>query len=181
MRKNMLTVIMVSVMLCLSFTASANASGIGPGSPSDPLVSQSYVDNRHDQLIGEFQSMLDSFRGTTSVQLTDRQLDIIVDDVVRALDNREETQGTAFVPVQLFAGQVLIGAEGTEIILRSGVSTAWVFGQNGLSDVTTGKDVAGHEQLVQNHLLIVPRSDGRGVRASTDCWFLVKGRYTLAN
>ncbi|MCL2702034.1 MAG: hypothetical protein FWE91_00280 [Defluviitaleaceae bacterium] len=179
MKKNFLTIVAASLLLCLSLTASAHASGVTPGSSADPLVSQSYVDDRFEELLQEYQDLLSN----VTMHLTDRHLDIIVEDVIRTLENtgHSQAQGTTFTPVHMLAGQVLLGGEGTEIILRSGIATAYVFGQNGLSDVTLGSDIFGNEQVRLNHLLIVPRADGRGVRASTECWVLVKGTYTLTN
>jgi hypothetical protein len=47
----------------------------------------------------------------------------------------------------------------------------------GLSDVTGGTDVKHQEAVRSNHLLIVPRSDGRGLLAQTDIVLLVWGLY----
>ena len=182
MKKNVLNIITLTLVLCLLLTASAHASAT-PGSAADPLVSQHYVDTKFEQLLAEYTDLLNSFRTGASVQLTEHQLNLIVNDVIKTLDSRSLAQlpGTAYTPVHALAGQTIIGGEGTEIILRSGISTAWVHGPNGLSDVTTGSEVMGNEQIRQNHLLIVPRADGRGVRAVTECWFLIKGTYTITH
>ena len=86
---------------------------------------------------------------------------------------------TAFSPVQLAAGQKLIGAEGTEIVLRSGEAVAIDNGENGVSDLTSGADLMAGDQAGQNHLLLVPRNDGRGIAAVTDIWVLIRGDYTI--
>ena len=183
MKKNIRAILAAALAFTLFFTASAGASGSAPGSAADPFVSQSYVEARFDALLDEYKKLLDAHQGGSAFQMNDAQLDVIVSDVVRILDSRadSETEAAAFAPVNLFAGQVLIGGEGTEIILRSGSAAAWVPGQSGLSDVTRGVDVFGNEQIRPNHLLIVPRADGRGLRANTECWLLVKGVYTITN
>ena len=86
---------------------------------------------------------------------------------------------TTFSPMELTAGQRLIGGEGAEIILRSGEATAIDNGSNGVSDLTSGTDLMTGNQVATNHLLLVPRDDGRGITAITDIWVLVRGNYTI--
>ena len=87
----------------------------------------------------------------------------------------------SFEIVYLEQGQQLIGDRGTEIILRSGIGTVVDTGNGGLADITEGKDITNGENVLQNHLLIVPRDDGRGVKAvNSNVILLVKGGYTLA-
>lgn len=91
----------------------------------------------------------------------------------------EEDDEVAFVPVQLLAGQILLGGEGAEIVPRSGTCTAYSENSMGLIDVTTGEELYMGMPLAANHLLLVARSDGRGVYAETEAWFIVKGNYTI--
>nr|WP_315023340.1 hypothetical protein [uncultured Aminipila sp.] len=86
---------------------------------------------------------------------------------------------TSYSPISLTAGQKLIGGEGSEIILRSGEATAIDNGANGVSDLTIGTDLMTGSQVVTNHLLLVPRNDGRGITAVTDIWVMVRGTYTV--
>lgn len=81
--------------------------------------------------------------------------------------------------VMLTAGQRLIGNEGTEVILRSGEATAIDNGANGVSDVTGATDLMTGQNVAQNHLLLIPRSDGRGIQADTEIWVMVRGTYEL--
>lgn len=85
----------------------------------------------------------------------------------------------SYTPVQLAAGQVLIGGEGTEIILRSGIATAIDNGANGVSDITAGLDLMTGADVGLNHLLLVPRDDGRGITAVTEIWVMIRGEYTI--
>ena len=84
-----------------------------------------------------------------------------------------------FKPVFVEAGKKLIGGEGTELILRSGSALAVASGQDGLSDATEGKDLKGGFAVTRNHLLLIPRADGRGISAAEDIWVMVKGTYTI--
>lgn len=87
--------------------------------------------------------------------------------------------GSSYKVVELTEGQALIGGEGTEIILRSGIATAIDNGANGVSDMTAGEDLKTGQKVTENHLLLVPRNDGRGIRVSTGAFVMVRGSYTL--
>jgi len=95
-------------------------------------------------------------------------------------------ESTTFQVVDVKPGQFLEGKEGTEIILRAGnakiVSKTFPDGTvNGLADLSTGEDLTSGA-VPSNHLLLVPRSDGRGVMAESyayDVIFLVKGDYEI--
>ena len=107
------------------------ASDVLPGSPGDPLITRSYLE-----------------------------------------------QYVTLNVVELGAGQRLIAEAGTEIVLRSGRATAIDGPKGGLSNVTAGRDLRMGEEIPLNHLLIVPRSDGRGVLATTDVFLMVRGLFT---
>jgi hypothetical protein len=81
--------------------------------------------------------------------------------------------------VEIRAGQKVIGGEGAEIILRSGEATAIGNADNGVSDLTGGRDLMNGVTVQTNHLLLIPRNDGRGLTALTDGWIMVRGPYTL--
>jgi hypothetical protein len=85
----------------------------------------------------------------------------------------------SYKAVQLTAGQKLIGGEGTEVILRSGEATAIDNGANGVSDVTGASDLMTGQTIALNHLLLIPRSDGRGLHAITEAWVMVRGSYSI--
>ena len=89
------------------------------------------------------------------------------------------TASNSYVVVQVGAGQRLLGKSGTEIILRSGEATAIDNGANGVSDMTAGKDLMTGQSVGQNHLLLVPKDDGRGIQAITDLFVMVRGSYSI--
>ncbi|MDR3243083.1 MAG: hypothetical protein LBT34_04060 [Clostridiales Family XIII bacterium] len=84
-----------------------------------------------------------------------------------------------YVPVEVKAGQRLLGGEGAEIILRIGEAKAIGNADNGISDLTGGQDLMTDASIERNHLLLVPRNDGRGIAAVSDGWLMVRGSYTL--
>lgn len=88
-------------------------------------------------------------------------------------------QFLALVVFELAKGQTLVGGAGTEIIVRSGTAKAVAGQLGGVCDLTGGRDLAQGETVKANHLLLVPRADGRGIRADTAVWVMVRGPYTI--
>ena len=88
-------------------------------------------------------------------------------------------QVSSFSVVNLKANQMLIGTAGCEVILRMGSATVIATEKGGLCDITIGGDWPDGSPVPSNHNLIVPVSDGRGVKAVTDIILMVKGTYTL--
>lgn len=84
-----------------------------------------------------------------------------------------------YTVVQANAGQKVIGKGGTEMILRSGEATAIDNGANGVSDITAGQDLMTGQRVGLNHLLLVPKDDGRGIQALTEIFVMVRGSYSI--
>lgn len=87
----------------------------------------------------------------------------------------------SYKPVSLTTGQKFIGGEGCEVILRSGEANIIAGGENGVADLTQGVDLKGGAPITLNHMLLIPRHDGRGLVATTDIWVMVRGSYTIQN
>jgi len=124
-----------------------------PGGAADPIVTQSYVHQHVERAIAD---ALTGMGGGV-----------------------QAAEPFIFQPVHVMAGHVILGHEGTEIILRSGSGVAHVTVDVGIANVTAGVDLLHGAAVAQNNLLIVPRTDGRGVRTTSDSWFLVKGDFDI--
>lgn len=133
------------------------ASSKDPGSQEDPLVTMSYVELKLQQLKDYVDQKSFSSNG----------------------ESNNSTQSQSYEVVEIRRGESLIAEAGTEIILRSGEAIAIISPLGGLSDVTGAKDLQRDEKVPANHLLIIPRADGRGIRAVSDCFLLVRGGYTI--
>ena len=159
--KKLLLILLCGSILALVFMLSTMATP-APGSEEDPLVTRSYV----DRLISDL--------GHGGGSLNAAQMDTIVNEIINRLGASD-----TFTPVHMTSGQTLFGNEGTEIILRSGMAVVQANGVDGLANVTSGQDIGLGEAIERNHLLIVPRTDGRGVHATSDVWLLVKGGFSI--
>ena len=136
-----------------------------PGTPDDPLVSRSYVNNRVAALEAQI-AQLSALLEAGGVAVTDTPAAGYLPTVQREL----------FAVVRAEPGMILIGGASTEIILRAGEATV-IAGPNGLANVTSGVDVMNGQAVQLNHLLIVPQADGRGMRFHTTAYLMIKGDY----
>lgn len=76
--------------------------------------------------------------------------------------------------LELKAGQTLRAEAGAELVLRAGRAVALTGPQGGLADLTAGRDIQAGEPVPANHLILVPRTDGRGIKALTPVVLLVR-------
>lgn len=147
-----------ATILTTIFIGKGIASISDPGSEGDPIVSKSYVDNTINEKIKEISKILESSNNTSN----------------------NNSESNKFNIVELKKGQKLIGKESSEIIVRSGRTTAIGSELGGVSNITLGMDLSTGDDVKNNHLIIVPRDDGRGIYSETDGTFvMIKGGYTI--
>lgn len=85
---------------------------------------------------------------------------------------------TDYDVVYLTKGQTIVGS--SEFILRSGSAAATCPGINGITDITDGVDLTNGMEIPWNHLLLVPRDDGRGITVtSVEAYIMARGQYTI--
>ena len=137
------------------------------GNENDPLVTQSYVDSVVDEVKSYFEGRINT-------------LSIKVDSI--KLDSEKEQGGTltsVFEIVSLKNGEKIVCDAGTEMILRAGYANAIGSDQGGLADTTSGMDIDNGKDIPRNHLLIIPRNDGRGIiaKAPNNTILMIKGSY----
>jgi len=172
-RLYLLGIVVVVIMLITGYIV--EAGDYQPGSGEDPLVTQSYVEQRNEQLKYYFDEKNQELNSLIQ-QNTDKVS--ILEEKTNTMFQGEGTAANLEI-VTLTAGQQLIGLAGSEIILRSGEATAIQSELGGLADVTEGRDVKQGEIVPLNHLLLIPRSDDRGVKAVTECILMVRGQHNI--
>jgi hypothetical protein len=134
-------------------TNAETAPATQPGGTDDPIVTKSYVDQ-------QIKANMQAGTGTGT-----------------------STGGTSPITViQLQANQTLIASPGAEVIVRTGKTLAVSSDDNGIPDVTGGKDIRPGAAIETNHLLIFPR-EGRGIKPDPkvkgDIFVMVRGGYQL--
>lgn len=80
---------------------------------------------------------------------------------------------------ELGTGQVLKGHAGTEIIVRRGQAVVIDPVGNGIPDLTSGADIFAGSTVPNNHLLVIPREDGRSVGARSAVVVMYRGGATV--
>jgi len=193
--KKALSILLVAILTCaailphLRFTATAQ-----PGEAHDPLVTRRYVDERIDDVWNEIQAMRADIAllrsmvesgGLPGVPFDVQALTALIRaDVLATIQAGgagvpDGERSLEFVTLNPSYGQILTIENGTEVILRTGTAVV-VAGPNGLVDMTQGRDIANGVAVSRNHLLIAPRTDGRGLRFTSESnWVMVRGAFTL--
>lgn len=157
-----------TLSLVMMFCALLGMAVFGAGTQDDPLISLSYLE---EVVLPDLTSQLQEKFDTLSAQV-DQRLDKIEESGV-------VSEGESYETVEVKAGQTVLGHAGTELIVRIGNAKAVCPGINGLVDATGGLDLANGKAIVNNHVYIIPREDGRGVAFSDDGWIMIKGGYDI--
>jgi len=75
----------------------------------------------------------------------------------------------------------VVAASPCDIMLRAGTAVAVSsYTSQGLSDYTAGVEVMNNDDITINHMMLIPRPDGRGILVtSTSAFIMIRGEYKL--
>jgi hypothetical protein len=205
-KRTWITLVIAILLVCAAaFPYLRTVVTAQPGDAADPLVTRRYVDEKVDTLWAEIQALradntllralveaagVQGFPDGSPLDLQAMTAAVFADVMIsfeamygEMLRNAsaigaDGERALDFVSINPQAGQTLILENGTEAVLRSGSATV-VAGPNGLLDMTAGRDVGNGQAVGRNHLLIAPRTDGRGMHFTTSSWVMVRGGFTL--
>lgn len=162
-----------AILMSTVFMSTSQAGYIEPGSEADPLVSKTYVDK------GFNDAKKNSDINKEKLEAMEVKLDKALAENQNQ-NNNNQNSSEKFKVLELKKGETILAEESTEIIVRSGVVNAVASENGGLSDITQGVDLKSGNQIKINHLIIVPRSDGRGIEVkSNDTFIMIKGGYKI--
>ncbi|WP_207653836.1 hypothetical protein [Tepidibacter mesophilus] len=159
--KNKIVIAVLSCSVIVTSTYIVKASGYEAGSNMDPVVTKSYVDMKIDELAKNVNQVIGKINTGNQGNVT-------------PINSTNELE-----IVEVKSGQSIILQSGSEIILRGGKGSIIDSEFGGIADLTQGIDLRKGYDAPANHLLMVPRSDGRGIKAKTNCIFMVKGEYEV--
>ena len=156
------------------------ASGLplsgNPGSAEDPLVTKSYVDEQIRRALSGGTVGGTGSGGASSAQVA--ALEARISQLEKEL--AEAKSAVSYNVVRLQAGHMLLGASGTEMVVRNGQAYIHSNPENGIPDLTDGVDLKADTLVPNNHLLLIPR-EGRGIKVMPDykysVYVTVKGEY----
>lgn len=186
-RKLHLVLFMTSIAISLVFFIST-ASSIPTDEMEDPLVTKGYVDK---VLTNLDQKVEDIFKKMTQMDLKLEEQSKLTKEnreEISSVENKWQGTGTGvnvslpkFEIVQAKKNQSVLGGESTEMILRAGSARVIASKQGGILDITyTGGDLKHRDKVQLNHLLIIPRKDGRGLKiTSREAWLMIRGEYEI--
>lgn len=167
MKKTIIFVLIFALLLSVVIFAS-------PGDTSDPIVVLSYLNQRLNSLINDYK--LDTIK---SMQAKIDSLESKLSSSGNNTSGDNSSSSREFAIVKINKGEKLIAQSGTEFILRGG--EAYIIGSDlgGISDVTVGYDFTTDMKVRDNHYMIVPRSDGRGVYTKDYALLMIRGAYEI--
>ncbi len=149
------TTLACMALVAVTLVGVALAAGAGQGSQADPLVTLSYV----TKAVDEMQDRLA------------QRIDFRAEELSGSLEERKET--TAFMTVEVQAGQTLTLNSGTQLIFRTGHAIC----TDGLTDLTDG--VIPWGDMLANHLYVSTK-ENQIVTVSETSLFLIQGGYSIA-
>jgi hypothetical protein len=173
----MVVIIVVTLFLLNPIVGTLQAEAPAPGSADDPVITKSYFDKNTltEEKVKQLISAAVTTQGNTVGSGTGS---------IPTGKDTSSTQTSSITIVQLKTGQTLYAGEGTEIIVRTGKTVAISNDENGIPDVTSGKDIAAGSTIETNHMLIFPR-EGRGIKpdpkSNADIYVMVRGGYLILN
>lgn len=197
MRINKIGVLVIMAVMAVWFGSSAiitNADSLAtqPGSVEDPVITKSYLDEQLSKLTGK--DFTSSSGSSSSGVSADELKQLVAAEVEKQLKNstpnttpvsnsgNSSAGSTALVVVQLQPGETLFAGAGTEVIVRTGKTVTFSADENGVPDVTLGKDIAPGAAVELNHLLVFPR-EGRGIKPDpkqkSEINVMVRGSYMI--
>lgn len=183
-------VVGISLVLLPFLKSQADSSSTQPGSVDDPVVTKSYVDQVIAQKVAEALKQAQSGGVSTVTPIptptpTPTPTSSLSPSAAPAADSSPDTAGYQMTVVQLQAGQVLYAGPGAEFIVRTGKTVAVSHNEDGIPDATAGKDIPANDRIDNNHLLIFPKDDGRGIKPdpknNAEIWVMVRGSYRVQN
>jgi len=169
--KNLGHMALGAIMALALFGAVSVATSGDPGTSTDPVVTKSFVEKR----LSEISAVID------------KKLELLSDrvDDVEAVTETGSGSGPAapgappaFAVVELADGDLVTFGENTQVILRGGAATA-IAAENDLPDVTGGTGLGLGTKVPLNHLIIIPKNDGRGMKIVDRAWLMIAGQYTV--
>ena len=169
-KRNIILSVFAVLLVGVTLLAAAAAGGA-----DDPVISLSYLNN-------VFKPQLKTEIASDTAAAIEAAKPGIVSETKQQVLAEVGNGSSAFVPLMLTEGQTLYPNGGSvEVLLRRGAFSCVDTAEEGIVNLTSGLDQTNGEELSLQNLYLIPRDDGRGIRAtaSTECWVMVRGAYRI--
>ncbi|BAU26543.1 hypothetical protein DFP93_10876 [Aneurinibacillus soli] len=147
-----------AIAFTVGLVSVGTAAPTEPGTEGDPVVTRSYVEQVRQELVKLIQAAPQQPSSPTSTGST-----------------------TSYTVEKVTAGKTITGMEGTEFIVRTGQVKAVTPGEDyTIPDLTSGTSMPDGEAVPHDHLLLIPRADGRGLTVTSGkADIIVRGDYKV--
>lgn len=142
---------------------------------NDPVISLSYlkqyIQTMVNPQINTLQAKIDAMEAELEIL---RQEDSSFDPSSASLEQ--------YTVLHVMQGTVVNASAACDIMLRAGEAEAVVpeSAQGNLSDYTVGTEIADGQAIPLNHMILIARGDGRGIRVlSGEAYIMIRGEYTV--
>lgn len=169
--KNSIGGIIIATAVCsLLITATGDGDYV---TKDDPLVSLSYVEKMREEIKAEVKA-----------EMEDKIAEMVRDEVAK--QSTGGGAGTAdynYENVALRVGEKLMAKGNCELLLRSGSAKAVCPSQSQcLTDKTTEISLKNGADILKNHLISIPKADGRGIVSTLNgTEVMVRGEYEIVS
>lgn len=183
MKKHIKIIAAVLALICALgvtvFAASYDSS-------EDPPVSLGFVLQLKDEILAEVEGKLDAFmQDILDSNISGSRVETETEAETEPFP--EETTPVVQAPsmqyevIELTNGDCLYAVSACDIILRAGTAVCIApDASQGIADMTTAAEIYNAQALTKNHMCLIPRGDGRGVRATSESVFImIRGDYTI--
>ena len=144
---------------------------------SDPLISLSYLLQYKQQEVDPEISALE-----TRIRELENRLNALTQSTLPGTSAPSVASPEAgYQIVQVDAGVRVIATSPCDIMLRSGTAIVVTpYEGQGISDYTEGTELLNGDSVAINHMLLIPREDGRGIQiTSATAFIMIRGEFTL--
>ena len=156
---------------------------------ADPVISLSYLRLFKQQEIDPQIAQLNETITNLNNQITqlNSQLSTAqstlkqMQSAVKQLQEQPEPKEQGYEVIEVMFGSKVIAKSPCDIMLSSGTAVAVSqYDSQGLSDYTVGAEVMNGESITINHMMLIPRGDGRGILiTSANAFIMIRGEYAI--
>ena len=141
---------------------------------SDPVISLSYLKQYIQTMVNP------------QINTMQEEIDALEAELEALRSNASYDPSNAsleqYTVLHVMQGAVVNASAACDIMLRAGEAEAVVpeSAQGNLSDYTVGAEIADGQAIPLNHMILIARGDGRGIRVvSSEAYIMIRGEYTV--
>ena len=177
-------VIMLGLAMAIVISGAAVVSYAYDGT-ADPVISLSYLRLYKQQEIDPHITELNTQISSLNTQIADLNSQLFAaQSALQQLQTsvNQMTQVPAadqgYEVIEVMLGSKVVAKSPCDIMLRSGTAVAISqYDSQGLSDYTAGAEVMNGDSITINHMMLIPRGDGRGT--SANAFIMIRGEYAI--